>query len=222
MSCNIDVYVFLCQGGNGGDTQILGVSHRGIKMLRMVRASGINPKHLKLLRSYRYHKGLIIHKLKKTSGLCFSIVFVCLFVFTFGILLFLCHRCSYAEMLSVEQKGAETVLISLKSEELQLHSPQAPQITHMVRLFLIELTKVLIPHPPSYKYCMILNHNVLMQRHFIMRHLETFLAILCSVTVMMHAMGKNSVKDQAHVHVLVCVCVCVRERNIEWCSWCHF
>lgn len=44
-------------GGNGDDTQILGVSHRGIKMLRIVRASGINPKHLKLLRSYRYHKG---------------------------------------------------------------------------------------------------------------------------------------------------------------------
>lgn len=50
-------------------------------------------------------------------------------------------------MLSVEQKGAETVLISLKSEELQLHSPQAPQISHVVRVFLTELTKVLIPHP---------------------------------------------------------------------------
>ncbi|XP_026771155.3 unconventional myosin-XVB [Pangasianodon hypophthalmus] len=92
--------LFPVNGGNGGDTQILGVSHRGIKMLRIVKASGINPKHLKLLRSY-----------------------------------------SYAEMLSVQQKGAETVLISLKSEELQLHSPQAPQITHVVRLFLFELTK---------------------------------------------------------------------------------
>lgn len=58
-----------------------------------------------------------------------------------------CHSRSYAEMLSVEQKGAETVVISLKSEELQLRSPQAPQITHVLRLFLIELTKVLIPHP---------------------------------------------------------------------------
>lgn len=69
-----------------------------------------------------------------------------LFCFYIGILDF-CHSHSYAEMLSVEQKGAETVAISLKSEELQLHSPQAPQITHVVRLFLIELTKVLIPHP---------------------------------------------------------------------------
>lgn len=72
-------------------------------------------------------------------------LFCFVFCFYIGVLDF-CHSCSYAEMLSVEQKGAEMVLISLKSEELQLHSPQAPQITHMVRLFLIELTKVLIPH----------------------------------------------------------------------------
>ncbi|XP_053367677.1 unconventional myosin-XVB isoform X1 [Clarias gariepinus] len=92
--------LFPVNGRNGGDNQILGVSHRGIKILRIVRASGINPKHLKLLRSY-----------------------------------------SYAEMLSVEQKGAESVLISLKSDELQLNSPKAPQITQVVRLFLKELTK---------------------------------------------------------------------------------
>ncbi|KAJ8363625.1 hypothetical protein SKAU_G00124560 [Synaphobranchus kaupii] len=41
-------------GGNGEDNQILGVSHRGIRLLRMVKASGINPKHLKVLRSYGY------------------------------------------------------------------------------------------------------------------------------------------------------------------------
>ncbi|XP_046710603.1 LOW QUALITY PROTEIN: unconventional myosin-XVB [Silurus meridionalis] len=92
--------LFPVKGGNGGDTQIVGVSHRGIKMLRIVRASGINPKHLKLLQSY-----------------------------------------SYAEILSVEQKGAETVSINLKSDELRLHSPQAPQIARVVRLFLSELTK---------------------------------------------------------------------------------
>uniref|UniRef100_A0A8C6T1Z4 Myosin XVB n=1 Tax=Neogobius melanostomus TaxID=47308 RepID=A0A8C6T1Z4_9GOBI len=37
------------------DAQILGVTHRGIRLLKVVRASGINPKHLRLLRSYRYH-----------------------------------------------------------------------------------------------------------------------------------------------------------------------
>lgn len=67
---SVHTCAFLCQGGgNGGDTQILGVSHRGIKMLRIVRASGINPKHLKLLRSYRYHK----HQgIQNRSEICFA------------------------------------------------------------------------------------------------------------------------------------------------------
>lgn len=38
---------------NSGDAQVLGVSHRGIRLLKVVRASGINPKHLRLLKSYR-------------------------------------------------------------------------------------------------------------------------------------------------------------------------
>ncbi|XP_037399869.1 unconventional myosin-XVB [Pygocentrus nattereri] len=92
--------LFPVKGGNGGDAQILGVSHRGIRLLKVAKASGINPKHLKLLRSYRY-----------------------------------------AELLSVEQQGAGTVLICLKNEELQLHSQQAAQITAVVHLFLAELTK---------------------------------------------------------------------------------
>ncbi|XP_038592063.1 unconventional myosin-XV [Micropterus salmoides] len=37
-----------------GDAQVLGVSHRGIRLLKIVRASGINPKHLSLLRSYSF------------------------------------------------------------------------------------------------------------------------------------------------------------------------
>ncbi|XP_066559063.1 unconventional myosin-XVB [Amia ocellicauda] len=92
--------LFPVTGGNGGDTQILGVSHRGIKLLRLAKASGINPKHLKVLRSY-----------------------------------------SYAELLSVDQKGSQTVEFTLKSEQLQLMSPHAPQIRAMVRLFLSELLK---------------------------------------------------------------------------------
>ncbi|XP_073346239.1 unconventional myosin-XVB [Pagrus major] len=39
---------------DSGDTQVLGVSHRGIRFLKVVRASGINPKHLHLLRSYSF------------------------------------------------------------------------------------------------------------------------------------------------------------------------
>uniref|UniRef100_A0A8C7Q3E3 Myosin XVB n=1 Tax=Oncorhynchus mykiss TaxID=8022 RepID=A0A8C7Q3E3_ONCMY len=33
---------------------LLGVSHRGIRLMKVARASGINPKHLRLLRSYSY------------------------------------------------------------------------------------------------------------------------------------------------------------------------
>ncbi|XP_029682418.1 unconventional myosin-XV [Takifugu rubripes] len=36
------------------DTQLLGVSHRGIRFLKVVNASGINPKHLHVLRSYSF------------------------------------------------------------------------------------------------------------------------------------------------------------------------
>ncbi|XP_070708045.1 unconventional myosin-XVB [Pempheris klunzingeri] len=39
---------------DSGDAQVLGVSHRGIRFLKVVRASGINPKHLHLLRSYSF------------------------------------------------------------------------------------------------------------------------------------------------------------------------
>uniref|UniRef100_A0A3B3DH99 Myosin XVB n=1 Tax=Oryzias melastigma TaxID=30732 RepID=A0A3B3DH99_ORYME len=37
---------------DSGDAQVLGVSHRGICLLKMVKASGINPKHLRLLKGY--------------------------------------------------------------------------------------------------------------------------------------------------------------------------
>ncbi|XP_051912402.1 unconventional myosin-XV-like [Hippocampus zosterae] len=39
---------------DSGDAQILGVCHRGIRLLRMVAASGIDPKHLRLLRTYSF------------------------------------------------------------------------------------------------------------------------------------------------------------------------
>ncbi|AWP17109.1 putative unconventional myosin-XV-like [Scophthalmus maximus] len=39
---------------DGGDAQVLGVSHRGIHLLKVARASGINSKHLRLLRSYSF------------------------------------------------------------------------------------------------------------------------------------------------------------------------
>ncbi|CAM4711107.1 unnamed protein product [Leuciscus chuanchicus] len=47
--------------GNG-DAQVLGVSHRGIRLLKVARASGINPKHLKLLHSYSYSQMLSVQQ----------------------------------------------------------------------------------------------------------------------------------------------------------------
>ncbi|XP_052427113.1 unconventional myosin-XVB isoform X2 [Carassius gibelio] len=90
--------LFNVKVGNGGDAQILGVSHRGIRLLKVAKASGINPKHLRLLHSY-----------------------------------------SFSQVLSVQQQGAEKVVISLSSEELELQSRQAPQIAAVIHLFLMEL-----------------------------------------------------------------------------------
>ncbi|XP_045079644.1 unconventional myosin-XVB [Coregonus clupeaformis] len=46
--------LFPVKSDTSGDTQVLGVSHRGIRLLKVARASGINPKHLRMLRSYSY------------------------------------------------------------------------------------------------------------------------------------------------------------------------
>lgn len=43
---------FSLQGENGSDVQILGVSHRGIRLLKVMKAAGHNPEHLKILCSY--------------------------------------------------------------------------------------------------------------------------------------------------------------------------
>uniref|UniRef100_A0A3Q3X8F6 MyTH4 domain-containing protein n=1 Tax=Mola mola TaxID=94237 RepID=A0A3Q3X8F6_MOLML len=46
---------------------VLGVSHRSIRLLKVVKASGITPKHLHLLRSYRYTSSLnsILHHMAR-------------------------------------------------------------------------------------------------------------------------------------------------------------
>lgn len=43
----------LSQGENGSDVQILGVSHRGLRLLKVVKGAAYAPEHLKILCSYR-------------------------------------------------------------------------------------------------------------------------------------------------------------------------
>ncbi|NXN12583.1 MY15B protein, partial [Indicator maculatus] len=90
--------LFPVHGENGSDVQILGVSHRGMRLLKVVKAAGYKPQHLKILHSY-----------------------------------------SFADVLSVELKGSNTLEFSLKTEQLSLHSPKAPRIKAMVELFIQEL-----------------------------------------------------------------------------------
>lgn len=54
--------LFNVKVGNGGDAQMLGVSHRGIRLLKVARASGINPKHLKVLHSFSYSQVLSVQQ----------------------------------------------------------------------------------------------------------------------------------------------------------------
>ncbi|NWR06288.1 MY15B protein, partial [Paradoxornis webbianus] len=90
--------LFPVQGEEGSDVEILGVSHRGMRLLKVEKAAGYHPEHLKILRSY-----------------CF------------------------ADVLSVEMKGSNSLEFSLKTEQLILHSPKAPCIKAMVELFMQEL-----------------------------------------------------------------------------------
>ncbi|NXO88931.1 MY15B protein, partial [Certhia brachydactyla] len=90
--------LFPVQGEKGSDVQILGVSHWGMRLLKVEKAAGYHPEHLKILRSY-----------------CF------------------------ADVLSVEVKGNDSLEFSLKTEQLILHSQKAPCIKAMVELFMQEL-----------------------------------------------------------------------------------
>ncbi|XP_012669987.2 unconventional myosin-XV [Clupea harengus] len=64
--------LFPVEAGVVGDAQILGVSHRGIKLLRVVKATGINTKHLKNLCSYSYAEVLSV-ELHGSGAVVFSL-----------------------------------------------------------------------------------------------------------------------------------------------------
>ncbi|KAM9371432.1 myosin XVB [Phaethornis superciliosus] len=64
--------LFPVHGENGSDVQILGVSHRGMRLLKVVEAAGYNPEHLKILHSYSFADVLSV-ELKGSNALEFSL-----------------------------------------------------------------------------------------------------------------------------------------------------
>ncbi|XP_068770245.1 myosin XVB [Struthio camelus] len=64
--------LFPVHGENGSDIQILGVSHRGLRLLKVVRAAGYTPEHLKILCSYSFADVLSV-ELKGSNALEFSL-----------------------------------------------------------------------------------------------------------------------------------------------------
>ncbi|NWV96982.1 MY15B protein, partial [Machaerirhynchus nigripectus] len=64
--------LFPVQGEEGSDVQILGVSHRGMRLLKVEKAAGYHPEHLKILRSYCFADVLSV-ELKGSSSLEFSL-----------------------------------------------------------------------------------------------------------------------------------------------------
>ncbi|NXG51548.1 MY15B protein, partial [Psilopogon haemacephalus] len=64
--------LFPVQGEKGSDVQILGVSHRGLRLLKVVKAAGYKPEHLKILRSYSFADVLSV-ELKGSTALEFSL-----------------------------------------------------------------------------------------------------------------------------------------------------
>ncbi|NWU77042.1 MY15B protein, partial [Onychorhynchus coronatus] len=64
--------LFPVHGEEGSDVQVLGVSHRGIRLLKVEKAARYNPEHLRILRSYCFADVLSV-ELKGSSALEFSL-----------------------------------------------------------------------------------------------------------------------------------------------------
>nr|XP_042139057.1 LOW QUALITY PROTEIN: myosin XVB [Peromyscus maniculatus bairdii] len=92
--------IFPVSGESGSDVQLLGVSHRGLRLLKVTQDSSFHLDRLKTLCSY-----------------------------------------SFAEVLGVECRSSSILELSLKNEQLTLHTAQARAIKAMVEQFLRELKK---------------------------------------------------------------------------------
>lgn len=92
--------IFPVSGESGSDVQLLGVSHRGLRLLKVTQDPSFHLDQLKTLCSY-----------------------------------------SYAEVLAVQCRSTSTLELSLKSEQLILHTTWARTMKAMVEQFLSELKK---------------------------------------------------------------------------------
>ncbi|XP_022445301.1 myosin XVB isoform X2 [Delphinapterus leucas] len=92
--------IFPVSGEGGSDVQLLAVSHRGLRLLKVTQGPSFHPDQLKTLRSY-----------------------------------------SFAEVLGVECRAGSALELSLKREQLLLHTVRAGAIKAMVELLLSELRK---------------------------------------------------------------------------------
>ncbi|XP_041265307.1 myosin XVB [Onychostruthus taczanowskii] len=64
--------LFPVQGEKGSDVQLLGVSHRGMRLLKVEKAAGYRPEHLKILCSYCFADVLAV-EMKGSNSLEFSL-----------------------------------------------------------------------------------------------------------------------------------------------------
>ncbi|XP_053749049.1 myosin XVB [Panthera pardus] len=92
--------IFPVSGESSNDVQLLGVSHRGLRLLKVTQGPSVHLNQLKTLCSY-----------------------------------------SFAEVLGVECLGSSTLELSLKAEQLVLHTARAGAIKATIELFLSELKK---------------------------------------------------------------------------------
>ncbi|NXD87111.1 MY15B protein, partial [Halcyon senegalensis] len=73
--------LFPVHSEEGSDVQILGVSHWGMRLLKVVKAAGYNPEHLKILRSFSFADVLSV-ELKGSNAVEFSLKTDQLFLFS--------------------------------------------------------------------------------------------------------------------------------------------
>lgn len=132
----------------GTGVQVLSVSHKGIKLLKMVRSSSSAPDYFRVLRPYRSDRTTVdqssAEKFPPPADGRLLVPFKHQ-TFDSGSLpdstsyLFLC---SYSDILFVSIPSKNMLEFNLTNEKLILFSAKAPQVKHMIDYFLTEIKKV--------------------------------------------------------------------------------